>query len=114
MLVVAAYTSEIDGVVLLDFPQHLVTKHNLSIGDRLLACSLFACPRLDRLWPIDLIRTSLVTFLTNTRGLQKRPAERGHVKKKGSKCQKYFRHVSTVFAQGRKSQKVSKLFFDFL
>ena len=44
-------------------------------------------------------------------GPQKGPAERGHVKKRqksSKKCQKYFRHFSTFFAQGKKRQKSSK------
>ena len=51
-------------------------------------------------------------------GSRKGPAERGHVKKRqksSKKCQKYFRHFSTFFAQGKKRQKSSKsvnIFFD--
>ena len=44
-------------------------------------------------------------------GPQKGPAERGHVKKTSKivkKCQKYFRHFSTFFAQGKKTSKSSK------
>ena len=47
-------------------------------------------------------------------GPQKGPAERGHVKKRQEtskvvkKCQKYFRHFSTFFAQGKQRQKSSK------
>ena len=51
-------------------------------------------------------------------GLQKGPAERGHVKKTSKvvrKCQKVSRHFSTIFAQGKERQKSSKSvkkFFD--
>ena len=44
-------------------------------------------------------------------GPQKGPVERGHVKKchkKVKKCQKYFRHFSTFFAQGKKTSKIVK------
>ena len=56
--------------------------------------------------------------LSKISGLQKGPAERGHVKKTSKivkKCQKVFRHFSTFFAQGKKRQKSSKSvkkFFD--
>ena len=40
-------------------------------------------------------------------GLQKGPAERGHVKKR-QKVSKSFRHFSTIFAQGKKRQRSSK------
>ena len=45
-------------------------------------------------------------------GPQKGPAERGHVQKTSKiveKCQKHFHHFSTIFAQGKKSQKSSKV-----
>ena len=44
-------------------------------------------------------------------GLQKGPAERGHVKKTSKivrNCQKVFRHFSTIFAQGKKTSKIVK------
>ena len=49
-------------------------------------------------------------------GLQKGPAERGHIKNRQKsskivkKCQKVFRHFSTIFAQGKNRQKVPKSF----
>ena len=43
-------------------------------------------------------------FFDSFSGPQKGPTERGHVKNR----QKYFRHFSTCFAQGKKRQKSSK------
>ena len=54
----------------------------------------------------------------NISGLQKGPAEKGPRQKTSKivkKCQKAFRHFSTIFAQGKKRQKSSKSvkkFFD--
>ena len=68
------------------------------------------CPFLE-LFPILSRGRTLPTKRLLISGLQKGPAEMGHVKKTSKivkKCQKVFRHFSTIFAQGKKTSK----FFD--
>ena len=58
-----------------------------------------------------LLWTPFPRLLKNFSRPQKGPAERGHVKKRSKivkKCQKYFRHFSTFFAQSKKRQKSTK------
>ena len=56
---------------------------------------------------MEAVARSTPASLSSSNGLQKGPAERGHVSKNVKKCQKVFRHFSTIFA--RRAKKESKI-----